>query len=136
MVPQGRARGGVPGSDGSLRGGPVGPDLERRSIVRGRVVSAIGLRLPLCVWAQVAAFMISEALDPEGISVPQSKALAWLGAVDGLADPALDEVPGIQEARQVIPDPAAARQALSVPVVPAHAPSDRSASAGLVGGGA
>lgn len=98
-------------------------------------MSTPGPRLPLCVWAQVAALMVGEALDPEGISVPQSEALAWLDAVDGLADPALDGVPGIQAARQAIPDPAAARQALSVPVATARALSDRATSVRLDGGG-
>ncbi|GAA5109263.1 hypothetical protein GCM10025762_15730 [Haloechinothrix salitolerans] len=79
--------------------------------------------------------MVGEALDPDGVSVPQSEALAWLDAVESLADPTLDGVPAIQTARLLIPDPAAARQALSVPVVPAQALSDRSASSGLVGGG-
>lgn len=92
-------------------------------------MSAHGPDLPLCVWAQVAALVVGEALDPEGVSVPPSEALAWLDAVDRLADPALDDVPGIREARQAIPNPVSARQVLSSAVVAARALPGRLASA-------
>jgi hypothetical protein len=65
-----------------------------------------GRELPLSTYAQLAAFMVQEAMDPAGCRVPPDEALRWLDALYGLRDPSLDGVREVEAARRMVPDPA------------------------------
>jgi hypothetical protein len=88
MTPQGRAQGGVPDSDGAAKGCAARLDLGRKRHRQGAGCERARSRLPLCVWAQVAAFMVGEAPDPAPVSACQALSVPVVAA-DALSDPSV-----------------------------------------------